>query len=108
MSERIERIRRAVEQMENCEARHVMSQPILELYNSSPVWDGVVETFDLKNHPQAERNSFEPLRAYAWEAKNDNGENEYTVVLGLPPIKTARDAVKAAVVAYLKKNPIRP
>jgi len=108
VSERIERIRRAVEEMESCEARHVMSQPILELYNNQPVWDGVVEVFDLTNHPKAERESFSPLRAYAWEAKNDKSETEYTVVLGLPPIKTARDAVKAAVVAYLKKNPIHP
>ena len=48
------------------------------------------------------------MRAYAWEAKNDKGETQYTTVLGLPPIKTARDAVKAAVVAYIRKNPIRP
>lgn len=108
MSERIERIRRAVEEMEGCEAQHVMSQPILELYNSQPVWDGVVEVFDLTNHPKADQDSFSPFRAYAWEAKNDKGDTEYTVVLGLPPIRTPRDAVKAAVVAYLKKNPIRP
>jgi hypothetical protein len=83
-----------------------MSSPILELYDSHPVWDGVVEVFEFKDRPKAE--PFSPMRAYAWEAKNDKGETEYTTVLGLPPIKTARDAVKAGVVAYIRKNPIRP
>ena len=50
MSERIERIRKAVEEMEGCDARHVMSSPILELCDSHPVWDGVVEVFELKDH----------------------------------------------------------
>lgn len=50
---------------------------------------GIVETFDLEGHPTAKR-------AYAWKRQSDGG---YTVILGIPPVNSAMDAVKAAIAA---------
>lgn len=54
-----------------------------------PIWEGVVETFQLDGHPTAKR-------AYAWETPaevtREKPEPEYTVVLGLPPVNSPEDA----------------
>ena len=76
-------------------ARHVESLRIQEKWIEEIVWDGVVETFDLQNHPTAKR-------AYAWERWEPGEEPRYTVVLGIPPINSAKDAIKAAIVAIAR------
>jgi len=95
VSERIERIKNAVEKRERCRAKHVQSLRVKEKWIEETVWDGVVETFDLLNHPTAKR-------AYAWERRDPGEEPPYTVVLGIPPVNSANDAVKAAIMAVVK------
>jgi hypothetical protein len=96
MSERIERIKKAIEAREGCRSTHVQSLPVKEVSDRQTVWEGVVETFDLHNHATAKR-------AYAWEQWVGEKEPRYTVVLGIPPVNSANDAVKAAVVAHMKE-----
>jgi hypothetical protein len=95
VSERIERIKNAVQQRERCRAKHVQSLRVKEKWIEETVWDGVVETFDLLDHPSAKR-------AYAWERWEPGKEPRYTVVLGVPPINSANDAVKAAIMAIVR------
>ena len=95
MSERIERIRNAVQQRERCRAKHVQSLRVKEKWLEEILWDGVVETLDLLDHPTAKR-------AYAWERWEPGEEPRYTVVLGIPPVNSANDAVKAAIMAVVK------
>jgi hypothetical protein len=59
------------------------------------VCGGVVEVFDLHDHPKARR-------AYAWQRKSQKkaGDTQYTVVLRIPPVNSANDAVKAAIIAF--------
>jgi hypothetical protein len=99
VSPRIAAIHRAVEEREHCRAKHVESLPISERHGGETIWEGVVETFDLEGHPKA-------TRAYAWRRLDDGAKEtdaQYTVVLGVPPINSARDAVKAALVAFWKQ-----
>jgi len=51
------------------------------------------EVFDLKGHPTA-------FRVYAWSHDTDDPENpkQHVTVLHSHPIKSAQDAVKAAIV----------
>ena len=49
------------------------------------------------NHPSA-------TRAYAWCYRNDEGEARYVAVLGVPPINTALDAVRAYIAAQAQKR----
>ena len=98
MSPRVAAIHRAVEAQEHCRAKHVESLPISEKHEGATVWEGVVETFDLEGHPKAKR-------AYAWRRLDDGAREQdaqYTVVLGIPPVNSARDAARAAIVAFWK------
>ena len=102
MSERIDNLKRLIEKSERCRATHLASSVVRERFEGAkkPVWEGVVETFQLDGHPTAKR-------AYAWESpaevSRDKPEPEYTVVLGLPPANSPEDAVKVAVVGAIKK-----
>jgi hypothetical protein len=52
----------------------------------------VVEVFSLKGHPKAGL-------AYAWSQETDDGGRRYVAILGVPPIKSARDAVLVSIAA---------
>jgi hypothetical protein len=101
VSERIEKLKKAVEQTEHCRADHVESRIVLEGFAEAPIWEGVVETFQLSNHPKAKR-------AYAWlrgvaHSPLEKPEEEYTIVLGIPPVISPETAVRAAIMAQIKK-----
>jgi hypothetical protein len=54
---------------------------------------GVVHVFKLHGHPKAKR-------AYAWSSPVEGTERrKFYAVLEVPPVASARDAVKAAIVA---------
>ncbi len=80
--------------MHGCKARHVASEPVIELFRDEVAWDGVVETFELKGHPKAKR-----CHAWAYEEK---GEPQYVAVLEIPPVGSAESAVKVAIAAKAK------
>lgn len=89
MTERTDQLREAVETIHDCTARHVASEPVIELFRGKVAWDGVVETFNLTGHPKAER-------CYAWSFMED-GETHYTTVLEIPPVDSPESAVKVAI-----------
>jgi hypothetical protein len=96
VSERIERLREAVETMHRCKAQHVASNPVLESFRGKVAWEGVVETFDLSGHPKAKR-------CYAWSFR-ENGEPKYTTVLEIPPVESPETAVKVAIAAEARSS----
>lgn len=89
----IEEVKSIIRQMHGAEATHVESVPIIEKFGGRTVWDGVVEVFDLEGHATASR-------VYAWSHDTDDPKRprRHVTVLHLHPIKTARDAVRAAIV----------
>ena len=89
----IEELRDMIRRVHEAEATHVESVPVTETFEGKTVWDGVVEVFDLKGHKDASR-------AYAWAHDTDDPLNprRHVMVLHLHPIKSARDAVRAAIV----------
>lgn len=95
MSPRIASIQRAVEEMQKCRATHLQSVQVMERQKDEIVCGGVVEVFDLHDHPKAKR-------AYAWQRKSQEigGDAQYTVVLKIPPVNSANDAVKATIMAF--------
>lgn len=95
MSERIAKLKEAVETMHHCKARHVDSEPVIDLFHGEVAWDGVVETFEIEGHPKAKR-------CYAWSFFK-NGERQYTTVLEIPPVNSAMSAVKVAIASEAKK-----
>ena len=91
MSERIDKLKVAIETMHHCTARHVASEPVIEIFRGEVAWDGVVETFSLTGYAKAQR-------CHAWSYE-ENGETQYVTVLELPPVDSAETAVKVAIAA---------
>jgi hypothetical protein len=89
MSERIEKIRDAIQVMHRCAAIHAGSVPVIEMFGSKKVWEGVVEVFDLSSHPKAKR-------CYAWSYP-DGKETRFVTVLEIPPVESPQTAVRAAI-----------
>ena len=86
-------LKRAIESQHGGIARLVQSVPVRETFDRQTVWQGVVHVFDLEGHPQA-------TRAYAWSSPIEGSEKRrFFAVLQIPPIKSAVDAVRAAIVA---------
>ena len=89
----------AIKRLHGCESRHARSVEVNETFQGKPVWQGVVESFDLIGHPKA-------AKAYAWkhQSGDDDSKARFVAVLAIPPVKTARDAVRASIVAEAKNK----
>ena len=95
MSERIDKLREAIETMHHCKAQHVRSEPVIDLFRGEVAWDGIVETFNIEGHPKAKR-------CYAWSFL-ENGETQFTTVLEIPPVSSPQSAVKVAIASKGRK-----
>jgi len=88
----IARLQKAISHLHGTDSKHVESVPVHEVFRGKTVWKGIVEVFDLTNHPNAKR-------AYAWsymEGKNNETE-QFVAVLEIPPVDSPQTAVKIAV-----------
>jgi hypothetical protein len=86
-------LHRAVETLHACAATPAGTEAVSEEFEGEPVWQGVVHVFDLHGHPKAKR-------AYAWSSPIEGSERrKFYAVLEVPPVASARDAVRAAIVA---------
>jgi hypothetical protein len=93
----LEELRDVIRRVHGAEATHVESVPVKETFQGKTVWEGIVEVFTLAGHPTAHR-------VYAWSHDTDDPEHprRHVTVLHLHPIKSAQDAVKAAIVQEFK------
>jgi hypothetical protein len=93
----LDELRNVIKELHGVDATHIRSVPVKEIFNNQVVWDGVVEVFDLINHPTAKM-------IYAWSHDTDDPNNpkRHVTVLHIHPIKSARDAVRAAIVQEFK------
>ena len=95
--EYIERLQVAVQHLHGCSAVHVATSRVTEVFQGRTIWHGLVETFDLRGHPQAKR-------AYAWThriGEDDSGE-VFVAVLEIPPVISPESAVKVSLAAEIK------
>ncbi len=77
----------AIAETHGAKARLARRERVVERFEGEVVWQGEVLVFELLGHPSA-------AWCYAWEV-----DGEVTAVLGEPPIKSAQDAVRAAIAA---------
>ncbi len=93
----IDDLKTAVESQHGGSATLVQSVPVSESFEGEPAWEGVVHIFDLTGHPTAKR-------AYAWSAAIDGStKRRYYAVLGIPPVNSPVDAVRAAIIAETRR-----
>jgi hypothetical protein len=89
----IEELRDVIRRLHGAEATHIESVPVKETFKGETVWEGIVEVFELRGHATAHR-------VYAWinETNDPKSPRQHVTVLHLHPIKSAQDAVRAAIV----------
>ena len=90
MSEYIDNLSKAITAMHGCRCSHFGTEKIKEQHDGKDVWEGDVEIFQLKGHPDAKV-------AYGWGWTDSSNEIQYIGILHVPPIESAADAVKAAI-----------
>jgi hypothetical protein len=89
-------LRKVVERMHGGRARLREVVPVLETYREQVVWEGEVHVFDLEGHPTASV-------CYAWTSFiGDSDRRRFYAALGVPPINSPADAIRAAFVADRK------
>jgi hypothetical protein len=96
MTER-EHLRKAILKMHGVDSSYLRSEKVHETFRGQTAWEGVVEVFAIKGHPKAGL-------AYAWSHETDEGGRRYVAVLGVDPIKSAVDAVRASIAAEHRKS----
>ena len=90
-------LRVAIWNMHQCSAVWERTEHVHESFSGKTVWDGDVEIFTAMQHPKAKR-------VYAWahlDGPKDQ-KSRFVTVLELPPVKDARTAVQASIMADSK------
>ena len=89
----IAELQEVIRHLHGVEATHVESVPVKETFQGKPVWEGVVEIFELHGHPKTPR-------VYAWAHDTDDPKRpkRHVTVLHVEPITSAAAAVRAAIV----------
>jgi len=93
----IERLRKAIKDLHDCDSEHIESVPVREVFQGQTVWEGTVETFRLLDTPKGKR-------AYAWIYKTEAGKTQYVAVLGTPEVNSPVDAVRIYILNEAKKK----
>ena len=94
----IKDLQKAIVDLHGCKSTWVESVPVKEVFEGETAWEGVVGVFDLQGHPTAKR-------CYAWSHEVENSKKrKFFAVLHTGPVKSAQDAVRAAIVSELRKN----
>ncbi len=92
-----DQLKKSVETQHNCAATFRNILPVREVFKGQVVWDGVVHVFDV-NHPDTNT-------CYAWSSPIEDSDNrKFYAALGVPPVNSAKDAVRAAIVAESRQN----
>ena len=93
MTNYLEALKDVIRRLHGAEATHIESVPVKETFQGQTVCEGIVEVFDLKDHPTAHR-------VYAWAHDTDDRENprRHVTVLHAHPVKSAQDAVRAFII----------
>jgi hypothetical protein len=97
--EYLDRLQAAIQQLHQCEAFWKTTVPVHEVFQSHTVWKGMVEVFEIAGHPKAKR-------AYGWSLREhlSDGDERFVTVLELPPVESAETAVRASVMADIKRS----
>ena len=88
----IDDLKTIIHKLHGAKATHRESVPVKEVWNGQTIWEGIVEVFDLRGHPDANT-------AYAWSHETDDPvrPQRHVTVLHVPPVVSPITAVRAAI-----------
>lgn len=88
----IARLEKAIYDLHGCKATWIDSVLVKEVFEGETAWEGIVQVFDIEDHPTAKR-------AYAWShGLGHSRQRKFYAVLHQGPVRSARDAVRAAII----------
>jgi hypothetical protein len=89
----IDELREVIRRLHGVDSRHIESVPVTENFQGKRVWEGIVEVFELRGHPKAQK-------VYAWAHKTDDPKKpkRHVTVLHIHPVTSPLLAVRAAIV----------
>lgn len=82
----------AIYNLHGCTAKWMESVPVKETFQDEVVWEGIVQVFELIDHPTAKK-------CYAWSYETDEGKRKFVAVLHQGPVVSPKHAVRAFIVA---------
>ena len=92
----IKNLKKAIFDLHKAKSKWLESVPIKETFNDQIVWEGIVEVFELIDHPTAKR-------CYAWShAMDGSKKRKFYAVLHQGPIDSPEKAVRAAIVQHYR------
>jgi hypothetical protein len=101
MTENIGELKKIIEQMHKCGALYVESVPVSETFDGKIVWQGIVHSFSLIDHPKA-------IKCYAWSSPIEGStKRRFYAVLNIPPVDSPQKAVRASIVRDHKIGAIK-
>jgi hypothetical protein len=86
-------LQEVIRKLHGVESKHVQSVPVKETFQGKTVWEGIVEVFDIRDHPKAPK-----VYAWSFETNDPKKPRRHVTVLHIAPILSAEAAVKAAIV----------
>jgi len=84
----IELLAKAIETKHRCKPVHLESVPVTEVANGQTIWTGMVQVFELTDHPTAKR-------CFAWIEVPTNFQRQFVMVLQKGLVISPETAVKA-------------
>ena len=96
----IEMLQEVIRQVHGVDSQHMQTVPVIERFQGACVWEGDVEVFMLSD-------AFEGRRCFAWSCYQERPRKQrrYVTVLEAPHVRSAEQAVRAAIVADAKTWP---
>jgi hypothetical protein len=93
----LEELQTVIHKLHGVHSTHVQSVPVKEEFNGKVIWDGIVEVFQLHDHPKA-------THAYAWSHETDDPAQpkRSVTVLKIPPAVSPETAVRVAIMQELR------
>ena len=94
----IEELKDVIRKLHGVESTHRQSVPVKEVFDGKTVWEGIVEVFELHDHPKADT-------AYAWTHATDDPDTpkRSVTVLHVPPAVSPITAVRVAIMQELRE-----
>jgi hypothetical protein len=94
----IAELRDTISRLHGVDSEHIESVPVKEMFQGKTVWNGVVEVFELRDHPKAQK-------VYAWRHETDRPtRHRHVTVLHIPPVTSPVLAVRAVIVQEYRAN----
>jgi hypothetical protein len=82
----------AIRHTHSVEAKHLETVPVREMFRGQVAWEGEVEVFSVE-HPSGATHCY----GWGYPSDRDPTRREYVCVLGISPVDSPVDAVRAAI-----------